>query len=271
MDKKQGLQNTFDTVAEGYDHPALSFFPETAKCLVDYLQLSTKTGITLLDVCTGTGVVALQAAQANPAHRITGIDLSSGMLAQAQLKADQHRLDNIDFVQMDLDHLNFPEKHFDHATCSFGLFFLDDMQQGLRNIASVVKPKGKIAISTFNEGAFEPLSTLFLDRYESLGFEVPPLSWKQMTTDQQLHELFSSVGIHTVDIYRENFGLQMTSADDWWDAVWNAGYRGLLAAMSETELAQFKEAHLKEVQQYCDQGDGWLDIGVAIAIGGMSE
>ena len=265
MDKKQGLQKTFDTVAKGYDHPALSFFPETAKRMVSYLK-PIPSG-TFLDVCTGTGVVALETAKQYADATVIGIDLSTGMLAEAQSKADRHKLVNASFLQMDLDDLAFPDHHFDSVTCSFGLFFLDDMEQGLKNIRSKVKPSGKIAISTFSEGAFEPMSSLFLERYAALGYEVPPLSWKRMTTDEQLTALFASVGVDDVAIYREPLGFHMQSVDDWWDVVWNAGYRGLLNAMDEAELTNFKKQHLQDIQQIIDRGDTWLDTGVAIAIG----
>lgn len=267
MNKKEGLQHTFDTVAEGYDHPALSFFPETAKRMMEYLAVTDFPNMQLLDICTGTGVVVLEAAKQNPKGKITGIDLSSGMLAEAQSKVDQQKLSNISLLQMDLDHLTFSDSSFDIATCSFGLFFLDDMQQALKNIVSKVKPSGKVAISTFSEGAFEPMSTLFLEQYEALGYEVPPLSWKQITTDEQLRNLFESVGVTVVEIHREPLGFHMNSAEDWWDVVWNAGYRGLLNQMDEAELASFKKQHLKEVRQLCEQGDTWLDTGVAIVIG----
>ena len=49
-DHKKMLQQGFDTVAPGYDHPSLSFFPETAKRLVEHLQLNPTDH--LLDVCT---------------------------------------------------------------------------------------------------------------------------------------------------------------------------------------------------------------------------
>jgi hypothetical protein len=51
-DHKQIIQQGFDTVAKGYDHPSLSFFPETAKRLLEHLQLNPTDN--LLDVCTGT-------------------------------------------------------------------------------------------------------------------------------------------------------------------------------------------------------------------------
>jgi len=56
-DRKTIIQQGFDTVAAGYDHPSLSFFPETAKRLVEHLNLNPTDN--LLDVCTGTGCVAL--------------------------------------------------------------------------------------------------------------------------------------------------------------------------------------------------------------------
>ena len=60
-ERKKMIQQGFDTVAAGYDHPSLFFFPETAKRLVDHLDLQPQQQ--LLDVCTGTGVVALTAAE----------------------------------------------------------------------------------------------------------------------------------------------------------------------------------------------------------------
>lgn len=280
-DKKRGLQKSFDTVAPGYDHPALSFFAQTAVHMVQRLQgdLGIARRSRLLDACCGTGVVALEVAAMYPDCEVTGIDLSTGMLARAQSKADQAQLRNTRFLAMDLDTLGHPELTsgptptpgfnipFDIACCSFGLFFLDDMQQGLINIARHVKPGGKIAISSFAEGAFEPMSQSFAARYQALGHELPPLSWKQMTTDEQLYQLYAGAGIDHVEIQRLALGFHMHSAADWWDVVWNAGYRGLLLGMGESELEQFKREHLREVQQLCDTGQSWLDTGVVIAIG----
>ena len=146
-DRKKMIQQGFDTVAPGYDHPSLSFFPETAMRLVKHLNLSPTDH--LLDVCTGTGCVALTAAEKLTQGKVTGIDLSSGMLQQAKNKAAEKNLSNAEFHQMDLEHLTFPEGTFDVATSSFGLFFLEDMTAGLTNIASTVRPGGIVAITTF--------------------------------------------------------------------------------------------------------------------------
>lgn len=238
-DRKKMIQQGFDTVAVGYDHPSLSFFPETAKRLVEHLQLQPHQQ--LLDVCTGTGVVALTAAEKLSQGKVTGIDLSTGMLQQARNKATDKKLSNTEFQQMDLEQLTFPEGTFDVATSSFGLFFIDDMTAALNNIARTVKPGGKIAITSFTEEAFSPMADIFIQRFENTGKQVPPLSWKRLASEELLREQFNAVGITNVSIHHEPLGYQMTDAQMWWDVVWNAGWRGLLTnfAWSKIERTRF--------------------------------
>jgi ubiquinone/menaquinone biosynthesis C-methylase UbiE len=264
-DRKKMIQHGFDTVAAGYDHPSLSFFPETAKRLVEHLELEPHQH--LLDVCTGTGGVALTAAEKLIQGKVTGIDLSSGMLQQAKNKAAERNLDNTQFKQMDLEHLEFEEATFDIATSSFGLFFLEDMTKGLDNIASTVKPGGKVAITSFAGEAFSPMADIFLKRYESTGREAPPLSWKRLATQELIEEQFNAVNITNVNIYHEPLGYQMTYASMWWDVVWNAGWRTLLNQMPEEEQKEFEEEHIKEITNLLGSGGVWFNTEVLIAVG----
>jgi len=261
---KKMIQQGFDTVAQGYDHPSLSFFPETAKRIINHLNLQADQQ--LLDVCTGTGVVALTAAEKLAAGKVTGIDLSSGMLQQAKRKAMQQQLTNIDFIQMDLDKLTFAKQSFDVATSSFGLFFIEDMTRGLSSIASTVKPGGKVAISTFTGEAFSPMADIFIKRYESSGREVPPLSWRRLSTNHLIREQFNAVGISKVEIHHEPLGYQMTSAQMWWDVVWNAGWRSLLNMLSADEQAEFKQMHMQEIEEILGDEGVWFNTEVLIAI-----
>src|SRR6187402_2156291 len=112
---------TFDAVAEGYDHPAASWFDRTAQAITDAAALAP--GMEVLDLATGTGKVALALAAREPSARVLGIDLSSGMLAQAERKARALGLSNVEFAQASFDDLNYGPR-FDLATCSFGVFFV---------------------------------------------------------------------------------------------------------------------------------------------------
>lgn len=269
QDRKTMIRQSFDTVAMGYDHPSLSFFPETAKRLVKRLELENTAR--LLDVCTGTGVVALGAAEKLTRGSVTAIDLSPGMLQQAQSKAAQRQLTNVEFIEMDLEEMTFPEQHFDVATSSFGLFFLEDMAPGLSEIVRRVKPGGRIAISSFFGNAFSPMADLFVSRYESFGREAPPLSWKRLSTEADITALFSQVGITSVNISHEPLGFYMASPQDWWDIVWNAGFRGFLNQLSQEEQAAFKQQHMQEIAALCADEKPWLDTGVLIAVADVPD
>jgi len=268
-DHKKRIQQGFDTVAAGYDHPSLSFFPETAKRLVEHLELEPHQH--LLDVCTGTGVVALTAAEKLTRGKVTGIDLSSGMLQQAINKAAEKNLGNIEFKQMDLEHLDLDTVNqgaaYDIATSSFGLFFLEDMTRGLSNIAGTVKPGGKVAITSFTGEAFSPMADIFVKRYESTGREVPPLSWKRLATREVIKQQFNAVNITNVNIYHEPFGYQMTDPQMWWDVVWNAGWRSLLNQMTEEEQKVFEQEHMEEIAAVVGNDGVWFNTEVLIAIG----
>ena len=225
----------------------------------------------LLDVCTGTGVVALTAAEKLTQGKVTGIDLSSGMLQQAKNKAAEKGLTNTEFKQMDLEHLSLDNfggspNAFDIATSSFGLFFLEDMTHGLNNIASTVKPGGKVAITTFTGDAFSPMADIFIKRYESTGRVVPPLSWKRLATEELIKEHFNAVGITKVEIHHEPLGYLMTDPQMWWDVVWNAGWRALLNQMTEEEQEEFERVHMKEISNVLGEDGVWFNTEVLIAV-----
>lgn len=257
------IERTFDSVASGYDDPALAFFGDAAELMLGHVQLSGNEA--LLDVCTGTGMLSLRAAQALNTGNVTGVDRSNGMLAQARSKVEKAGLENISFARMDMRALAVPEAGFDVATCSFGLFFVDSMTETLRHIASRVKLGGRIAISTFSLGAFEPCAARFLGLVEQFGYEVSPSAWEQIATVSTLADLFKAAGLPSVVVYEEPLSYVMT-AERWWDIVWNAGYRGYLNMLSETELQSFKTRHLTDIDQLCAESEFMLDVGVLIAI-----
>lgn len=262
-EKKRMIREAFNTVAAGYDNPALPFFPTTAELLLEHLNLDNRD--TLLDVCTGTGAVALRAAKICPQGHVTGIDLSPGMLEQAQRRASEFELDNVTFLEMDIEQHDLEPDRFDAISCSFGLFFIDDMQSALDKLVSSLKPGGKLAISSFCGSAFEPCSSLFLDRYAAMGKEVPALSWKRLGETELINNLFDKAGLEQTHIHHEPLGHHLHCAEDWWEIVWNAGYRGLLNTLDDEQVIAFKRQHIAEIGALCEVEPFWLNTEIFIA------
>jgi ubiquinone/menaquinone biosynthesis C-methylase UbiE len=189
------------------------------------------------------------------------------MLQQAKDKAKTAGLNNTEFKQMDMEALTFPEHSFDVATSSFGLFFIEDMAAALTGIARTVKSGGKVAITSFTGEAFAPMSDIFIKNYEATGRVVPPLSWKRLATHELIEQQFHAAGITDIDIHHEPLGYQMTSAQQWWDVVWNAGWRSLLNQLSKQEQIEFKKTHLEEIEQVIGSDGIWFNTEVLIAVG----
>ena len=243
--RKAQLKKTFDTVAEGYGTTGMEFFHNAATHLPRILKLQGHEQ--LLDVATGTGIAATAIAPHLPQGKVTGIDLSEGMLAQARARAQNQALENIDLHPMDMQNISFDNAHFDAANCSFGLFFLPDMLSLLQHIASKVKPGGQVVACSFYQGSFEPNIDLFLTRIQRYGVTPPDISWKHISTEEKFHTLYTSAGLSDIQIHRHDIGYPLNDAEAWWRVIWYAGFRGLVAQLNETQLTQFKQEHLAEI------------------------
>lgn len=243
--RKAQLKKTFDTVAEGYGSGGMEFFHNATAFLPRVFQLQGHEH--LLDVATGTGIAATAIAPHLPQGKVTGIDLSEGMLAQARARAQSQGLGNIELHPMDMQNIGFDNAHFDAANCSFGLFFLPDMLGLLQHIASKVKPGGQVVACSFTHNAFSPNVDLFMERIQRYGVTTTELTWKQISTEEKFHALYSSAGLTDVQIHRHDIGYYLDDAEAWWRVIWYAGFRGLVAQLSEPQLAQFKQEHLAEI------------------------
>ena len=263
--RKQHIKNTFNTVSEGYDNQALRFFVNSSKQLPKIFNF--KGNEQVLDVATGTGIAALELARSVPRGKVTGIDFSEGMLNQAKAKAAAQQLTNTQFLHMDMQAMEFPDASFDAANCSFGIFFVEDMQSQLSHIASKVKPGGRVLCSSFTEDAFHPVQEIFLDHLEEYGIERPPLSWKRIANEEKSTALFQDSGLENVRTQRHNAGYHLENAQQWWDIVWFAGYRGLVSQLKPEQLEPFKQQHLAEIQKLATHEGIWLDVDVLYTCG----
>jgi ubiquinone/menaquinone biosynthesis C-methylase UbiE len=262
LEHEARVQATFDTVASGYDHPMLSWFDLTANVIAQASRLVD--GEQALDLATGTGKVALALATQAPGADVLGLDLSSGMLNEARAKAAAAKVANARFVQGSFDDMEFGPR-FDVVTCSFGLFFVDDMEAALTRFGHQVVPRGRIVLSTFGAGSFSPFSDAFSRLYTEFGFESRPPAWLRLDSEQKLGDLFERSGLPRPRCTIHDFGFTLPSASAWWDIVHNAGYRGMLRAMTAEQEADFKQRHMQDVQSLLDTGMTRLDVGVLVA------
>ncbi len=265
QDHTRRVKATFDAVSNAYDCEPLRFFRSAAQLLPAIFGFSGNESV--LDVAAGTGTPALAMASHLPNGSVTGVDLSEGMLARAEAKCRNAGLANVSFHPMDMTAMTFEEGAFDAANCSFGVFFVDDMAGALRHIASKVKPDGSVVTTHFCAGSFGRLTELLGHKVEAYGLPKPPPGWLRVATEAQNAELFEAAGLSHVEVSRHDLGYFLKSPEQWWDVVWNAGYRGLISQLEPERLQQFKREHLEEVAALATPEGLRLDIEVLITKG----
>ena len=138
----------FDTIARDYDRMnrlmTLGLDRLWRKRAVRGLKGS------VLDVACGTGDMALLLAEQGAT--VTGVDLSSEMLALAKAKATRRMSDGAGFGprivlrQADAEQLPFADASFDTVTCAFGVRNFVHLEQGLNEMLRVLKPGGRMVI-----------------------------------------------------------------------------------------------------------------------------
>lgn len=102
-----------------------------------------------LDACTGTGDLALELAdRVTPLGEVVGVDVAEAMLTRARAKAAARggRAASVRFEAGDATRLPFADGHFHAATVAFGARNLADLDAGLRELARVVRPGGRVVV-----------------------------------------------------------------------------------------------------------------------------
>lgn len=263
--QKTMLRETFNSVAGGYDSDALRFFTNSAAHMAALLNL--KGGEHILDVACGTGNAAFAISPLLPEGKITAVDFSSGMLDQARSRAGELGVSNIEFLERDMQRLDFPDRTFDIAVCAFGIFFVEDMDAQLSHIVQMVRPGGRVMITNFEENYFYPLKELFFARLEKYGVQKPPQTWKRIAHEQGCRELFAKAGLQDIRVENKNVGYFLADTGQWWDIVWNAGFRRMVSRLSPEDQARFKREHLEEVGKLRTRDGIRLDVGVLFTTG----
>jgi demethylmenaquinone methyltransferase / 2-methoxy-6-polyprenyl-1,4-benzoquinol methylase len=132
-------------------------------------QAVVRPGDRVLDACCGTGDLALAAAEAG--GRVTGLDFSERMLARAARKSE-----SVEWVRGDLLALPFEDGSFEAATVGFGIRNVEDLESGLRELARVLGPGGRLGCLeiTRPRGALKPFFRLWFDGLVPLAGKLLP-------------------------------------------------------------------------------------------------
>ena len=162
--KKEQVATMFNNISKTYD-----FLNHFMSLGIDIIwrkkaisELKADKPKHILDVATGTGDFAFEALQILKPEKITGVDISSGMLDIAREKIQKRGLQNkFEVCLGDSEKLLFEENTFDAVTVAYGVRNFENLEKGISDMLRVLKPGGKVVILEFSKPRVFPIKQLY--------------------------------------------------------------------------------------------------------------
>lgn len=242
-----------------YDNEPGTRHPLEAKLLLEFVPLHP--GQKILDVATGTGLVAIPAAEKVGAEGyVIGIDMTPGMLQQAREKITAQELQNIELIEADVDDYNFSDGSFDIVFCCEAIVLFPDISAILQKFYRWLKTGGFVAFT------FPPDTAYLAKVYSSICTQVLGTSLQHMLevigTPAKCYKFLQQAGFKDIEIKIEpsgrysNFQKQQLSQQSL-----NFFFKSnpILANLSAAQLNQLQVAYQAEIEKLTTDQGVWED------------
>ena len=244
------LEKTYNTAADHYDHPALSFCDRFGRRTIERLPIAP--GMNVLDVCCGMGGSALPAAErVGSSGHVVAVDLAQNLLNKGIKRAAERGMTNIEFRRADLEDLPFEDQSFDAVICVFGIFFVPDLHGAVRGLWRLVRPAGFLAVTIWGAKMFEPADGTF---WEAVRREDPELlksikPWNKIVEPDPLRTLLIECGVANPEVVAEPGTHPLKSPEDWWTILLGYGYRSTVEALTPPAREIVRVATIEAVRR----------------------
>ncbi len=265
MPDQQPLADIFDAGAGDFERMAPSLWNPMGNALVAAADI--KLDESVLDACCGGGSITVPAAQsAGPGALVDAVDLSAELLEVAAAKAKTLALENVVFTQADI--MGFRTgTEYDAVLCGYAVFFLPDMDAGVRHLASLLRSGGRLAFSTWAEGALTEFSSALFRHCAAEGVELPDSSESsrdnmlRINTPQKASDWLLGLGLKDVHAVHTSVPV-LLSPDLAWSLVMGSPLRLMLPA-DPAAAGRVRDAFLAELgEEYTLNADTLLVTAV---------
>ncbi|MBW4512248.1 MAG: methyltransferase domain-containing protein [Scytonematopsis contorta HA4267-MV1] len=251
---KQQILNDFNN----RPHYENEFHKRAANRLVELAKI--QPGRKILDIATGSGLVAIAAAQiVGDTGYVFGFDISPGMLQQAQEKVTALSLNNIQLEEADADEREFEENQFDAVLCSSAIVYLTDIPKALRRWHYTLKTRGIIAFSCLAETS-PSASVLFREVVQRHGITIPNPN-EILGTPDKCKQMLQTIGFEKIEIMTEEFGFYFQDPEIGWTGNAKSAFGLQEVHWTEEELNKCKQEYFTQLLNMASTEQGfWNDI-----------
>jgi SAM-dependent methyltransferase len=239
--------------------------PITALAIKPLLKAAqVRAGNRLLDVATGPGTLAFEAAKLGA--QASGVDLSPGMIELAKKSYPK-----INFRVADVENLPFGDESFDAVVCNFGLGHFPNSKASVAECVRTLKRGGRIALSWWDQPS-KIIQGIFLDAITEIGARPPPdvptgYSVFRFADTEEFSRLLKGAGLSEVVIEEHETTYLIADVE----TLWRGGLGSFaltasaIAHQDSTTQSKIRAALERRASAY--QTAGGLRLPVAFRIG----
>jgi ubiquinone/menaquinone biosynthesis C-methylase UbiE len=263
-DRKTRIVGLFERAAPTYDQLGIEFFGPPGRQLVELAGL--RPGDRVLDLGSGRGASLFPAAEAvGPEGEVIGVDLAPTMIASTADEARRRGFTWINITKGDAEHPDFPESSFDAVIAGFCVFFMDDPAGAVARWGRLLRPGGRLALSTFAEHTDSTIAMYTAIEEALRAFrpekEVNPLETSDPTrTPEWVAGLFAEAGekagLTDVEMVEIDQRSEYASPEVFYDFLLSAGGRVMLESIPAERQADARAAVTAAVTEHLRQPDG---------------
>ena len=208
----------WDKIAPGYDEFVTATHIDLGNEGLRRAEL--RPGMRFLDVAAGSGALSIPAARLGA--QVLATDQSPVMLERLSARARDEGLD-VETRVMDGHALELDDDSFDMAGSQFGVMLFPDMPKGIREMARVTKPGGRVLMNVFGDPHKIEFFEFFVRAIQSVrpDFEGPPLDPPplpfQLQDPERLRREFTRVGLKDVRVETTTETMEFQTGQELWD------------------------------------------------------
>lgn len=213
--------------------------------LFDYATLFP--GQSVLDVATGTGNIAIKAAnQVGTSGSVIGIDIATELLKIAQQKIQAENLSNVQLIEVDTEAYQPESNKFDAIYCSYAIVLFPNIPTIFGNWYRFLKSGGFIAFTCSSENSYLALS--IVEACAKHGITLPNLH-EPLGTPDRIQDVLNKTKFNQIEIHPRQLGtyLDLEKAQSRWNGQFWPHIHNPLRELKPEKIRQMKASYDDEI------------------------